>query len=247
MEITREILKEIISNAIKAASIDISKKIRLNADENSFYFAIGARLAVELDRKNLSMYSVDTNYNRATGIDGNGKGVGIYNEEQRIVEYSGRNQFDIIAHMNGTGDIDCPENLIHIEAKKYNNPQDRDKDIKRLISTTKFPNEISTRSLGLIVNANIFESFYNGFVENDFFAERAKQIRSKWDLIEQSNRKIFEKYTIDYARTDEWFANIIAGYQLGAFIDIGLKEVKITYYYDGAEWESESISIPIKK
>lgn len=185
MEITREILREITCNAIKAARKNIYKKIRLRADENSFYFPIAIRLAVELDRKNLSMYSVDTNYNRATGIDGTGKGIGIYNEEERAVEYSGRNQFDIIVHMNGDGDIDCPENLIHIE--------------------------------------------------------------NKLTLIEESNKEIFKEYKIDYPKTDKWFANIVAGYQLGAFIDIGLEDVEITYYYDGAEWESESVSILVEK
>lgn len=84
-------------------------------------------------------------------------------------------------------------------------------------------------------------SFYNAYAENALFAERAEQIKSRFDLIEESNKKIFDKYEIDYSKTDEWFANIIAGYQLGAFIDIDLEGVKITYYYDGAEWKEEFI------
>lgn len=242
MEITKELLKEIIHNAIVKSLKDIYKKIQMDADENSFYCGIATGLAVELYKKDLSMYSVDTNYNRAAGVDGVGKGVGVYNEEEKAVEQLPHNQFDIIVHMNGDGDIVYPENLIHLEVKKYKNRKYRKKDKKRLLSTTKFPDNLATRCLGLIINANTFTSFFNAYKSNVFFAERAKQIDAKLNLIEQANREIFRQYEIDYSKTNEWFSNIIAGYQLGAFIDIHLDKIIITYYYSGEEWCEETIT-----
>lgn len=214
----------------------------LNVDENSFYFKIANNLEKALEKRKLSMYSVDTNYNRAARSDA-GKGVGVYNKNKKTVTTLGNNQFDIIVHMNGKGDIIYPENLIHIEVKKYNNPCDRKKDKERLLSTTMFPEAVSTYCLGLIINENIFTSFYNAYIREKLFAKRAEQIENCLEEIEKSNRKIFSQYQIDYSKTDEWFSNIIAGYQLGAFVDIFPENVEITYYYSGAEWEHESLPL----
>lgn len=240
-KITREVLKEIVQEAIKGASDDIYRKIMLNANENSFYSEIAKNLEKALEKKELSMYFVDTNYNRAAGSDV-GKGVGVYDKNKKTVVTLGNNQFDIIVHMNGRGYITYPENLIHLEVKKYNNSCDREKDRERLLSTTMFPKDVSTYCLGLIINTDIFESFYNAYIGERLFAERAEQIGNCIGEIEKSNRKIFSQYQIDYSQTDVWFSNIIAGYQLGAFVDIFPENVKITYYYSGAEWKQELIS-----
>lgn len=244
-KIAKEVLKEIIQEAIENAKEDISNKIMLNVNEDSFYSKIANNLEMALGKRGLSMYSVDINYNRAARRDG-GKGVGVYDRNEQTVTTSKNNQFDIVVHMNGKGDIIYPENLIHIEVKKYNNKCEceRKKDKERLMSTTMFPDEVSTCCLGLIINASIFESFYNAtYKSGKLFAERAGQMDKCLKEIEESNQKIFSQYQIDYSKTDIWFSNIIAGYQLGAFVDIFPENVKITYYYSGEEWEEQSISL----
>ncbi len=241
-KISRDVLEEIIKEAIEGSKASIASKIRLNVDENSFYHPIANNFEKVLEKRKLSMYTVDTNYNRAAESDG-GKGVGIYDEKNKIVTMSKNNQFDIIVHMNGAGDIIYPENLIHLEVKKYNNNQDRKKDKERLLSTTKHPEAFSTRCLGVIINTDIFESFYNSYKENHIFRERAEQIEKCLEDVKKSNQEIFTQYCIDYSKTNLWFSNIIAGYQLGAFVDIFPDKIEITYYYSGEEGEMESIEL----
>lgn len=241
-KISRDVLVEIIRGAIDESRNNIAEKIILNADENSFYHPIANNFEKVLGKRNLSMYTVDINYNKATKCDA-GKGVGVYDNNNKTVTTLEKNQFDIIVHMNGAGDIIYPENLIHLEVKKYNNKKDRKKDKERLLSTTKHPEAFSTCCFGLIINPDIFESFYNAYKDKNIFRERAKQIENYFEDVKKSNREIFNQYRIDYSKTEIWFSNIIAGYQLGAFVDIFLDKIEITYYYSGVEWKKESIQL----
>lgn len=235
-------LKNIVHEAISNGKDDIYRKITLNVNENAFYPQMVEHLKIALKKRRLSMYMVDTNYNRAVSSQC-GKGVGVYDKDKKTVVTLDNNQFDLIVHMNGRGNINYPENLIHIEVKKYNNLSDREKDRKRLISTTVFPDKLSTYCLGLIVNTDIFESFYNVYKNEQLFSERSKQIEEHIEEIKASNKEIFNQYQIDYSKTDIWFSNIIAGYQLGAFIDIYPNKVDITYFYSGSKWCQETISL----
>lgn len=241
-KISRDLLLKIVQEAIESSKANIALKISSNVDENSFYHPIANSFEKVLKKRKLSMYSVDINYNKAIECDA-GKGVGVYDKNSKTVTTLEKNQFDIIVHMNGTGDIIYPENLIHPEVKKYNNRQGREKDKKRLLSTTMYPEAFSTRCLGLIINTNIFESFYNVYKKNDNFQERFEQIERYLEDIKKSNEEIFHQYRIDYSKTNVWFSNIIAGYQLGAFVDIFPDKIKITYYYSGAEWKEQSIQL----
>lgn len=63
------------------------------------------------------MYSVDTNYNRATGIDGIGKGVCIYNKKGNSGLF-GEKSIRHYSTYECDRDIDCPENFINIEVIK---------------------------------------------------------------------------------------------------------------------------------
>lgn len=242
VQIPTDELKAIIHESIENSKDDIHEKIMLNVNEISFYPQIANNLKKALEERGLSMYFVDINYNRVLR-DNFGKGVGVYDNDKRIVKVLKNNQFDIVAHMNGRGDIIYAENLIHLELKKYNNysASERNKDKKRLLSTTMFPNEDSTYCLGLIINANIFESFYNAYKEEKIFAERKEKIDEHLEEIRRSNQEIFRQYQIDDLNDNEWFHNIIAGYQLGAFVDIFPDRVEITYYYSGEEWGQESL------
>lgn len=242
VQITKEELKKIIHESIENSKDDIREKIKKNANEDSFYLQIGCNLKKALEKRNLFMYSVDIGYNRGVE-DNHGKGVGVYDQSTRTITTLRNNQFDIIAHMNGKGDIIYPENLIHLELKKCNNSNDRTKDKERLLSTTMFPNAVSTQCLGLIINADIFEPFYNVYKEEELFAERAEQIEKRLEEIKRLNEEIFRQYQIDDSELNEWFWNIIAGYQMGAFVDIFREKVEITYYYSGEEWQRESISL----
>lgn len=235
MCISKDMLIEIVYNAIARSSKSISRKIKNDVAERSFYCDIIAGLIHELEKKNLSNYFIDSEYNRAIGFDGIGKGVGVYNEENQTIERLENNTFDIIVHLDGTGNIKYPENLIHIEVKKRKNIEGQEKDKQRLLSTTKFPDKLSTQYLGIIFEPDKFISLYN--IYKGKCSERAEQIEkeNQLDEIIKINQEIFDKYKVDYSKTEEWFSNIIAGYQIGAFIDIGENDIIIEYYYSGMQ------------
>lgn len=235
----QNILKKIIQNAISNVRIKIYKKIHNDVNENSFYSDIVEQIKLQLIEYNLSTYSVDTNYNRAIGFDGIGKGVGVYNEKDKVVNLLSNNEFDIVVHLAGEGNVNLPENLIHIEVKKYNNRKDRKKDKDRLLSTTRFSDELSTRKMGLIINPAVFDSFYAVYREKEFYKIRAQQINSELPQIKKVNEEIYN--TLKLGEIDEWFSNIIAGYQLGVFIDIGLTEINLIFYELGKESSREII------
>lgn len=241
MEIKKENLIDIVHHSVELSLDKIKKKAQLDAQERSFYPDIINSLKNELCITEWSVYSVDSEYNKAVNHD-YGKGVGVYNEEENIVEIQNNNAFDIVVHLNGEGDINYPENLIHIEVKKRNNGLDREKDKKRLLSTTKFPDKFSTQCFGMVINPEIFMSFYNSYKAEGYFAKRARQLQDILPSIEKENKEIYENYVVNPLKTDIWFSNIIAGYQLGAFIDIGRADIKIIYYYSGQKVKEELIS-----
>lgn len=241
MEIKKEILIDIVHHSVENSRDKIKKKMQLDVQERAFYSDIILNLEKELCITGWPVYSVDSEYNKAVNHD-YGKGVGVYNEEENIVEIQNNNAFDIVVHLSGEGNVDYPENLIHIEVKKRNNRQDREKDEKRLLSTTKFPDKLSTQCLGMVINPEIFMSFYNSYQAEGYFAKRARQLQDILPSIEKENKEIYRNYIVNPLKTDIWFSNIIAGYQLGAFIDIGIADIKIIYYYSGQKLKEELIN-----
>lgn len=242
MYISEDMLIEIVKNSVAKSRKSILRKIENNVAERSFYCDIMARLVSELETKGLSDYSIDSEYNRAFGFDKNTKGVAVYDESERIVRRLDNNTFDVVVHLNGEGDIAYPENLIHIEVKKRKNKKGRKEDRQRLQSTTRFSNELSTRYLGVIFEPDQFESLYDIYTKH--CKDRAIQIKQKEQIddIIKINKEIFNQYISTCQNNTEWFSSIIAGYQLGAFIDIGEDNILIEYYSNGRLLEKEEIS-----
>lgn len=239
MCISKDVLIEIVSNSVKKSRKSILRKINNDVAERSFYCDIIAGLISELEKKDLSNYFIDSEYNRAFGFDGKHKAVGIYDEKKRTVEKIKNNTFDIVVHLDGIGDIVYPENLIHIEVKKNKSRWGRNKDKQRLLSTTRFSDKLSTRYLGVVFEPDHFEALYNTY--SGHCQKRAEQIEleKQLDDIKEVNKKIFSQYKLSNPR--EWVSNIIAGYQLGAFIDIGEDKISIEYYWNGNLLREEEI------